>query len=202
LSPGQYTVTVTDASNCSIAASATVVAGPACCNLRIGASSVNPTCGNSDGSIDIRVISGSGDYSFIWNNSAVTEDLTNIPTGTYNVTVTDIAQSCFRDTVLVLIENCGCEVAFPTGFSPNGDGVNDRFAALYNCAEIRSAALRVFNRWGEKVFETNDLTNEWDGYYKGIAQPMETYIYYLNLEAIENNQNKAFNLMGNVTLIR
>jgi gliding motility-associated-like protein len=202
LATGQYTLTVTDANNCSIAGSATIVAGPACCNLRIGASSVNPTCGNSDGSIDIRVISGSGDYSFIWNNSAVTEDLTNIPIGTYNVTVTDIAQSCFRDTVLVLIENCGCEVAFPTGFSPNGDGVNDRFGAVYNCNEVKSAALRVFNRWGEKVFETNDLTDKWDGYFRGIAQPMETYIYYLNLEAVENNQTKTFNLMGNVTLIR
>jgi gliding motility-associated-like protein len=90
----------------------------------------------------------------------------------------------------------------PTAFSPNGDGVNDKFGAVYNCAEIKSVALRVFNRWGEKVFETSDQNEKWDGYYKGLSQPLETYVYYLNVEAVENSKPKTFSLMGNVTLIR
>lgn len=202
LSPGQYTITVLDATNCAAIGNAVVAAGPACCNLSFGASVVNPTCENSDGSIDIRVISGSGNYGFVWSNSANSEDISNLPIGTYNVTVTDISQSCFRDTVLVLIENCGCEVAFPTAFSPNKDGINDYFGPIYDCSDIKSASFRVFNRWGEKVFETSDIYENWDGKYKGIIQPLDVYIYYLDVDAIENNKTKTIRLMGNVTIIK
>lgn len=139
--------------------------------------------------------------SYLWNNGARTPIITVTTAGTYVVQVTG---SCnvIRDTVFISFESCGCDVAIPTAFSPNGDGINDLYGPIYNCVEIKSVAFRLFNRWGEKVFETKDIYEKWDGIYKGVPQPLEVYIYYLDVDAVENNKAKSFRLMGNVTLVR
>jgi gliding motility-associated-like protein len=102
LAPGTYTVTVRDANNCTVTGSATVNAGPQCCNLSFAATSTNPLCGASDGSITLNVLTGSGNYTFSWSNAATTQNLNNIPAGNYNVTVTDVTQNCTRDTSINL----------------------------------------------------------------------------------------------------
>ncbi|HXH18809.1 MAG TPA: gliding motility-associated C-terminal domain-containing protein [Chitinophagales bacterium] len=102
LSEGNYTVTVTDANSCQAINSFTINTVPACCTLQIAATVSNPGCGLSDGAIDITITTGSGSYSFLWNNSATTEDLSNVPAGSYSVTVTDIVQTCDRDTTVNL----------------------------------------------------------------------------------------------------
>jgi gliding motility-associated-like protein len=103
LSPGQYSVTVRDASNCTVTSNATLIAGPACCNLSISATTTSPTCGATDGGINLTIVSGSGSYAYIWSNTATTEDLTNIAAGSYSVTITDNGQAnCTRDTTINL----------------------------------------------------------------------------------------------------
>ena len=57
----------------------------------------------------------------------------------------------------------------------------------------------IYNRWGEKVFETNDINGTWDGFYKGKPQPAETYGYYYRIRCL-NEQVKE--KKGNVTLLR
>jgi gliding motility-associated-like protein len=90
VSAGIYIVTITDATNCTTTASATVtnIGGPTA-----SAITVNTTCGNANGSIDLTVLNGTTPYSFDWSNSATSEDLTDIAAGTYTVTVTD-ANGC------------------------------------------------------------------------------------------------------------
>jgi hypothetical protein len=103
LAPGQYSVTVTDANGCSIASSTTLQQGPVCCNLSFSATTTNPTCGASDGAINVTINSGSGNYSFVWNTGPTTEDLSNVPAGSYSVTITDNGQAnCVRDTTINL----------------------------------------------------------------------------------------------------
>jgi gliding motility-associated-like protein len=54
----------------------------------------------------------------------------------------------------------------PTAFSPNGDGVNDIFRSRFNC-NVSAFEFMIFNKWGQKIFETKDVNKGWDGTYNG-----------------------------------
>ncbi|WP_345084031.1 PKD domain-containing protein [Nemorincola caseinilytica] len=88
-------------------------------------------------------------------------------------------------------------IGLPTGFSPNGDGKND---ILYvHGAAIKNMNLKIYNRWGQLIFESNSLDVGWDGTFGGQPQPMEAYGYVLNADFIDGSTRL---LKGNVTLIR
>ncbi|PSK94047.1 gliding motility-associated-like protein [Taibaiella chishuiensis] len=88
-------------------------------------------------------------------------------------------------------------VDVPTGFSPNGDGSND---ILYvRGYSIATMDFKIFNRWGELVFQSQNQNKGWDGTYKGKAQEMDAYAYTLQVTFLDGStQNKR----GNVTLLR
>ena len=101
------------------------------------------------------------------------------------------------DTINVnIIEDCG-EMYVPNAFTPNNDGVNDVLYVRGIC--LQSLTFMVFDRWGEKVFETADQAIGWDGSYKG--EDMNTQVFVYRLEG-KTYEGKAFSLKGNVTLIR
>jgi gliding motility-associated-like protein len=85
----------------------------------------------------------------------------------------------------------------PTGFSPNGDGAND---VLYvRGAAVETLSFKVYNRWGEKVFETDDINRGWDGSFKGKQQEMEAYAWVLDATFVDGT---SVHRTGNVTLLR
>ena len=87
LFPGNYSVTVTDANGCTAVATYNVTEPGA---LNMTNATVNASCNSfNDGSIDLMVSGGNPPYSFLWNNSSILEDLTDLPAGNYIVTVTD-----------------------------------------------------------------------------------------------------------------
>jgi gliding motility-associated-like protein len=57
----------------------------------------------------------------------------------------------------------------------------------------------IFNRWGEKVWETNNIEQEWNGYYKSVLQPTGVYVYWLSYSLADE---KVRELKGSITLIR
>jgi gliding motility-associated-like protein len=122
---------------------------------------------------------------------------------TYKVTVTD-ANGCVSSrnvTVLVVCNNKNFFI--PNTFSPNNDGANDRFYPRGTGLNLIQS-LRIFNRWGEMVFEkrnfpANDASSGWDGTYKGKAAGTDTYIYMIDI--ICDNAT-IITYKGNVTLIR
>ncbi len=89
-------------------------------------------------------------------------------------------------------------IIFPTAFTPNNDNLNDFFRPSF-AGTINDYVLRVFNRWGEKVFESNTLTLGWDGVYKAENQPIETYTWYCTYKDFKAEEKL---LKGNLTLIR
>lgn len=91
---------------------------------------------------------------------------------------------------------CG-DLFFPSIFSPNGDGLNDEQCVLGNC--IQSARWAVYNRWGEKVFETEDKNACWDGTFRG--NPLNTGVYVYKLTAVLLN-GEIVNQKGNLTIVR
>ena len=85
----------------------------------------------------------------------------------------------------------------PSAFTPNGNGVNDMvFVKGFGIGKMN---FKIYNRWGVKVFETEDPSKGWDGTYNGKAQPQEVYHYFLN---IEMTNGKKFANSGDITLIR
>jgi gliding motility-associated-like protein len=85
----------------------------------------------------------------------------------------------------------------PKAFSPNGDGVNDLL--FVRGAGVESIDLKLYNRWGEIVFESTDISIGWDGKYKGKEAPVEAYAFVLNVTFVDGT---TFFKKGNVTLLR
>lgn len=96
---------------------------------------------------------------------------------------------------LTVLKNC--EVYFPSAFSPNNDGKNELFKIL-NARNLENYILMIYNRWGQKVFETKDYAAGWNGIYNGTLQPTGVYVWYSQFKiGGENKQMK-----GTLTLIR
>jgi gliding motility-associated-like protein len=87
----------------------------------------------------------------------------------------------------------------PTAFSPNGDGFNE----VYKIATVNKLvnfSMRIFNRWGQMVFETNDIEEGWDGTYKGDECLIGTYIVVINYRKDQTDEN--LEISKSITLIR
>lgn len=118
-------------------------------------------------------------------------------------TYTVVAQrgACEEDlTVQVDAYSAGCledDVFVPNTFTPNGDGVNDVFKV--KGIKLEEVYFSIYNRWGELVFETNDLSKGWDGKYKGKQADVGVFGWYLKAKCL--NGEETFK-KGNVTLIR
>jgi gliding motility-associated-like protein len=76
----------------------------------------------------------------------------------------------------------------PNAFTPTKDALNERFALISNCTDVLGV-LTVYNRWGEKLFETTDLFNGWDGYYQNTQTP-GVYLGIFEIK-LPNNSRKV-----------
>jgi gliding motility-associated-like protein len=143
--------------------------------------------------------------NFIWTpsfglSSTSIQDPVATPSTTtqYVVNGTTEYGCATSDTVTVTRLNEG-NIATPNAFTPgNGSGSNDVFKVDKN-GIAKLNYLRIFNRWGELLFETTDINKGWDGSFKGKAQPMGTYMYTVDAQTISG---KKYSKTGNVTLIR
>lgn len=91
----------------------------------------------------------------------------------------------------------GNDIFVPNTFTPNNDGKNDILYVYGNT--IAKLKLRVYNQWGQFLYESLSIQNGWDGTYKGVMQPNGVYVYYLDAEL--NDGTKATK-KGTITLLR
>jgi gliding motility-associated-like protein len=118
--------------------------------------------------------------------------------GTYTVCLTATNEYGCRDTTCKSVRGIVIPlVDVPSGFSPNGDGIND--IVYVKGYGIEKMTFRIFNRWGEKVFESTEKAKGWDGRYKGVMQEMEAYAYTLSVEFFDGTKT---NKNGNITLLK
>ena len=146
-------------------------------------------------------------YTYQWTPSqqmetptAATTIVTPDTTMTYTVTVTDTFGCQRTDTVTIKVHPiiCGDPFVFiPNSFTPNGDGRND---VLYVRSDILvECHFMVYDRWGEKVFETYEQAVGWDGTFKGKECPRATYDWYFKGTCMDGDETE---LKGSVTLLR
>lgn len=124
--------------------------------------------------------------------------LTALESGSYMVTVTD-SNGCFETVSSFYLEvRNEYTLDVPQAFTPNGDGVNDViFADGWGILDLRT--FQIYNRWGEKLFESSDMEIGWDGTYKGKEMEMDAYVYYV--EGLTYG-NTVLRKKGEFTLIR
>lgn len=115
-------------------------------------------------------------------------------TTTYTLTVTTPDCGISKDSITIFIDGI---LYVPNSFTPNGDGINDIFYAYGQ--DIVEFNLQIFDRWGELLFEANDIDEGWNGYYKDILAKTETYVWKIKYKDIRGNPGKLY---GTVSLIR
>ena len=165
-------------------------------DLGIPTFQTEPDDGSGNGSIDLSI--GGDGLSFSWSNGADTEDLEAVPAGVYEVTITN-TDSC---QVVRSVEVEKLELfAAPNAFTPNADGNNDTYGPVnYFPNENADFLFLIYNRWGQKIYETNTLKDAyWDGNFEGQPSPAGVYIYYLRYAPTEN---QLFEEKGSFTLLR
>ena len=133
--------------------------------------------------------------SDLWNTGAVSPSIIVTTPGSYKIVVTGNACDA-ADSVMVTWGDC--EAFVPTAFTPNQDGLNDKFGVAAGFI-ARNFSLRVYDRYGHIIFEAEDNATKWDGTYKGKAMPGGGYTWimsYINTRGFKRA------MQGSVLLIR
>jgi gliding motility-associated-like protein len=207
LSSGEYNVLVQDANGCETSQSITVT-DPQELLVELGD---NVTIGLGDEFDLAAQIVGAYDTIY-WTNcpDSVCADqnqftISPLNTSVYNVTVVDGNGCVTTDQITINVEK-GREVFIPNAFTPNGDGNNDHFW-IYAGPEVEKVhEFRVFNRWGEEVFERLDFDPRmelesygWDGTFDSKTMNPAVFVYYVDIEYIDGRRET---LKGDVALRR
>lgn len=104
------------------------------------------------------------------------------------------------DSLYVGIKLC-CKAILPSAFSPNNDGINDKFGIISN-GTYKIYNFRVVNRYGREVFSTTNQADRWDGTYNGMPQGVGTYYYYIKYTCEDDDADNEVEERGDVTLVR
>lgn len=204
LCAGNYEVIITDSKGCVSTNQIVVEDSSIYVNLSI---EVNRDTLFEGQSVQLVATYFGQDYTYNWNptkwlNNPTIHNPIATPYGTvlYIVEVKDKWGCVFTDSVLLTVLEVICDDPFifvPNAFTPNGDGVNDiLYVYTLYADEIYFA---IYNRWGEKVFETRNKNQGWDGTYKGREVDPGVFDYYLEVRCYNQLQYKK---KGNITLIR
>lgn len=105
---------------------------------------------------------------------------------------------CEQTVVKSFVTYPETEPFVPNAFSPNSDRINELFMPL-GVVYAKSYSMEIYNRWGELLYTTNDISQGWDGTYKGTGAPQGVYVYKIRYLTL---QGQFVNLSGSVTLMR
>lgn len=135
-------------------------------------------------------------YSNIrWSTGALTPAITVSRAGTYTVTYANAAGCSQQSRVELSEDDCVNDLHIADAFTPNGDGHNDEFKI--QGAGVINFEIRIYNRWGENIFYSNDLNKSWDGKFGGLVCPAGEYHYVIDYQmtsrgAVRSSTRKGF----------
>jgi|GEM_PF-6732512 gliding motility-associated-like protein len=117
---------------------------------------------------------------------------------TYRCIVETPCDSIFSTSARLMVHKCRTPFYIPSAFTPNNDGKNDFFKPII-IDSINGYEFNVFNRWGQKIFETYNVNTGWDGIYEGANQSAGAYIWGVKIIQLDNTE-KTYK--GSVILVR
>ncbi|MES2592431.1 MAG: gliding motility-associated C-terminal domain-containing protein [Bacteroidota bacterium] len=137
-----------------------------------------------------------------WQNAPQWEDIVSTPDlSAYNLNGTtkvswDFSNDSEAFALMKLINECG-EMFVPTAFSPDGNGENDVECVYGKC--VKTIYFAIYDRWGEKVFETTDQSQCWDGTFRGKEMNTAVFVYYMKATLTTGEEVSK---KGNISLLR
>lgn len=175
---GTYTVTMKDAAGCTDTQMATLAASNAPQIVALAPSPVS--CNISDGRLTIQATGNNLQYSLNAGVFATNNSFDKLSAGEYVVLIKDAA-NCTATQKIMLRSDCKKTVFIPTGFSPNGDGLNDHLAAYFPFSSLKFNTIQVYNRWGTAIYGTTNVSLKsgdtlWDGTFDGKPPAIGDYI--------------------------
>jgi gliding motility-associated-like protein len=195
---GTYTITVTDICDNEYEATGTV--NPAVIVEPITALAIAPIGGDCVlQSLDLNASFAGQAGSIEWSTGQSDQVITVTEPGTYSVTVTDLCGNAAAPASITL-EECPECITYPRVFFPRGEEEkNKTFGPILNCGDvITNYELKIYNRWGNLVFESNNVETEWNGRHGDDEAETGVYVYFARYDAGLGEQTTK----GDVTLIR
>jgi gliding motility-associated-like protein len=154
---------------------------------------------------EITTLHGAGGPPFFWSNGVMdsANEVSPLADTFYVLSVINDSGCISRDTVFVRVKAKAAIVKVPDAFTPNADGLNDRFTVF--AQGIKTYEISIFNRWGELIYFSNDLSElnntgrGWDGNFLGTPQQSNTFIFLIKATG---EDNKLIQEQGTLSLIR
>lgn len=203
LTAGSYTIYIRDSQGC-LKDTTIQIFEPAILDLLVLPSDSTIDLGSS-----IALVSSVSNYTAVdinyysWSplsglncSDCATTIATPYYTTEFTLTVNYLANCSVSETIRVNVGD-GEDFYVPNAFSPNGDGNND-VLEVYGTG-LAKVDLTIFNRWGEKVFDSNNQWQGWDGNYRGVESPAGVYTYYVEATYLNG---KVKEKKGTITIIR
>ncbi|MEM6698388.1 MAG: gliding motility-associated C-terminal domain-containing protein, partial [Bacteroidota bacterium] len=201
-----FTSTITNQFGCSIEREVTIEVGELPQIDSVTATDPTIILGQST---SLNIFGGDDSYLYTWDADPSLSSTTStnptvepVETTVYTIEIESEDGCIITRTVTVEVLNLPCEepyIFIPNAFTPNGDDNND--VIKVQGPHIEELSLMIYNRWGELVFETNDVDGEWDGTHQRTGQLAEGRVFgfYLVVRCIGGD---TFTKRGNITLLR
>ena len=200
----EYTVTGIDINGCQSTASIYVNVYP---QPMIEITSINPICsGDDSGEISIEISGGTEPYTIQWAQNESISVLQNLAAGTYSVVVLDDAgcEATESTTLINPIEPCyeitEVNLYAPNSFTPDGDENNQNWFLVLSGIDEFNFSLKLYNRWGEIIWESHDISAKWDGTFKNKTVQNGTYTWQVEYTRLSDGK-KIFET-GHLNVIR
>jgi len=152
--------------------------------------------------ITIELNAGISDGDYLWWDGSTGQTNFVSDSGFYWINVSNQC-GIVESSVQISTKDCNPDIYFPNAFTPNSDGINDLFAPVSRSSEFYDSRMMIFNRFGQLVYEADNMILGWDGNKKGQACPPGTYIWKISYKIYEDGINLTEKLeTGYITLLR
>lgn len=194
LAAGVYELSITDAATCSETLTYEITQPDP---LLISQDVDYDPCVSEIGDITINPYGGTAPYTILWEDGSTEEFLEIDHAGQYPVSVSDANGCTYQTVITALGDPIGGTICFqiPSGFSPNGDMINDLWE-VRGIESFENNNVQIFNKWGQRVMYSAPYQGDWDGLDNGNDLPSGTYYYIIDL----GNGTRLFK--GNVSIKR
>jgi gliding motility-associated-like protein len=197
---GNYIFTITDSLGCVYTKEVSVDTLP---EIAVTFPTFDDDCYFNQIEIIPTVTNNAGNISYEWSTGDQSAKFVATQTGNYSVTISDQCASRSQQWNLdIQEENIQDLIYTPNIFSRHSKGINNCFKPTFHKdIEVLTIYVRIFDRWGNKVFETKELSGCWDGYFQ--SKPAETgvYVFIIDYSYLLCNELKTESKHGDVTII-